>query len=969
MKKILSFLVAAAALLTVSCTNDADVIDVENGPLASISFTVNSAEIMTKADPGYGQATAIDQLLVQVFNKVGDEFVKLESPEMTITPGTTSPLTWTVDMKLAKNETYKIAFWAQKSETGIYGTSDLSAVTVDYSKIAINNDNADAFCAARLVTVTGSLSQTVYLYRPLAQINIGTNDLAAYEKSVPTAKKNLTATITLPVETPNKLNVIGGTESEGVVKSAVTGTTTEEVVFTTTPAYVMSGQTLTSSNVDYSYLTMLYVLAAPGKETMTFKAKLNNGTTDVSDLTVSNMPYQANYRTNIVGQLLTGSVQYLVEIEEGFYADYEKIVSPTFATLAEMNAYLAILQDGTPEGDNGDINPEQVTLTALALGDVTGDPQIVLPKINGGVDIRLAFDYDGTMQIVYADGATDEQKPANIFFYAQKLNTLQATVPASHFELLSGSVVTNKAIVATNTNTFVIQNGARVGTAEIQKGNASIAGTVTTVSVPTGATADGTNAVQVFLEKVSAVDKIELNAKTDVVVEQPKDQIDVEATEKKVAVYVNYGAANSTATAQNGGVIYVEANVPCTVTADGTSEASSTVIIESGAAGSAVVAENGGSIVLTANDNCAVVSQGVSDDPTPVRSNVTVTSATSPVSATTSDEGTVTTTSSSQDNVTVVEDGVALIGAVVYQTLTAAFDAAVPSDVVKILKNYDASNEPMSAGTRQFVINKSITIDGQGHTVQTKTRGFGVGNVNNNLSSNIDVTFKDITIWNPTNSGRCIDTRGKIGVLTLDNVVLSTQGATGQYTQPLTIGGNQSDIASININNSTIKTNEDATAYYAIITFNPVNMTISNSTIKGWACIYAKGPDSSAGSAGSTFTVTSNSNLVSYNCYSGVSNAFSAVEIADSNVTVDIKDSNIAIHNSGDQIQSIFGFPDFSITGCSLSLIGNNIEFDNTGSGSCALIVNQGSNTLVYSDNTGLIVGSGESVIDDGDEF
>lgn len=974
MKKILSFLVAAAALLTVSCTNDADVIDVENGPLASISFTVNSAEIMTKADPVYGQATAIDQLLVQVFNKVGDDFVKLESPDVTINPLNSTPASWTVNMKLAKNETYKIAFWAQKSGTGIYDTDDLSAVTVDYSKIAINNDNADAFCAARLVTVTGSLSQTVYLYRPLAQINIGTNDLAAYEKSVPAAKKNLTATITLPVETPNKLNVIGGTESEGVVKSAVTGTTTEEVVFTTAPDYVMSGQTLTSSNVNYSYLTMLYVLAAPGKETMTFKAKLNNGTTDVSDLTVSNMPYQANYRTNIVGQLLTGSIQYLVEIEKGFYADYEKIVSPTFATLAEMNDYLAILQDGTPEGDNGDINPEQVTLTALALGDVTGTPQIVLPKIAGDVDIRLAFDYDGTMQIVYADGATDEQKPANIFFYAQNLNTLVATVPQSHFELLSGSIVTNKAIVATNTNTFVIQNGARVGTAEIQKGNASIAGTVTTISVPTGATADGTNAVQVFLEKVSAVDKIELNAKTDVVVEQPKDQIDVEATEKKVAVYVKEGADNSTAKAQNGGVIYVKAEVPCTVTADGTSTAeegavSSTVIIEPGAAGSAVVAENGGSIALTANDNCAVVSQGVSDDPTPVRSNVTVTSATSPVSATTSDEGTVTTTSSSQDNVTVVEDGVALIGAVVYQTLTAAFAAAVPSDVVKILKNYDASNEPMSAGTRQFVINKSITIDGQGHTVQTKTRGFGVGNVNNNLSSNIDVTFKDITILNPTNSGRCIDTRGKIGVLTLDNVVLSTQGATGQNTQPLTIGGNQSDIASININNSTIKTNEDATAYYAIITFNPVNMTISNSTIKGWACIYAKGPDSSAGSAGSTFTVTSNSNLVSYNCYSGVSNSFSAVEIEDSNVTVDIKDSNIAIHNSGDQTQSIFGFPDFSITGCSLSLIGNNIDFDNTGSGSCALIVNQGSNTLVYSDNTGLIVGSGESVIDDGDEF
>ena len=42
-----------------------------------------------------------------------------------------------------------------------------------------------------------------------------------------------------------------------------------------------------------------------------------------------------------------------------------------------------------------------------------------------------------------------------------------------------------------------------------------------------------------FLNKVSAVNEIVLNAKSDVVVEQPKDQIDVVATEKKVAVYIN----------------------------------------------------------------------------------------------------------------------------------------------------------------------------------------------------------------------------------------------------------------------------------------------------------------------------------------------------------------------------------------------------------------------------------------------
>ena len=949
MKKLLTLVMFAALLLTVSCKKTGEE-QLFSGPKAKVTFTVDAGDIATRAVSGtHGTAT---RLMVFVYLKGAEEsysYISAISKTETVS-------TWptTVSLELARNETYKIVFWADEG-TDAY-TINTSTHTVTEASTTINGNltNRDAYYKMIEVTPTGTTSESVLLVRPLAQVNVGTSDLDQYKASA---------------------NYTGNIETKVVVKGVapgldlLTGAATTGDAQNLTFSYAASLEPkLTSNSVDYSYLALNYVLC-PADATVTADVNIRKADADddINAFTVSNMPIKPNYRTNVVGKLLTGTATYTVDVDNDFTNDAEKAVAPVFGSVDALNAYFATMADNS---DNGDINPEEVILSAAAAGST-----IYLPKIATNVVIRLNAVCNGKLTIEYAEGATDGQKPARIDFYASKLTNLEATVPASHFELITGSVVTEQAIVATNTTTFVIQKGARVGTVKIQQGNTNIAGEVKTVVVDEDATADGTNPVNVFVANTAAVNQITLNAPTDVVVEQPKDQIKVEATERKVAVYVNEGAANSSATAQNGGVIYVKATVPCTVTADGTSEAedgsavASTVIIESGAAGSAVVAENGGSIDLTAKDNCAVVSQGASDDPTPVPSNVTVTSATSPVSATTSDEGTVTTTSSSQDNVTVVENGVALIGAVVYQTLTAAFAAAVPSDVVKILKDYDASNEPMSAGTRQFVINKSITIDGQGHTVQTKTRGFGVGNVNNNLSDNIDVTFKDITILNPTNSGRCIDTRGKIGVLTLDNVVLSTQGATGQYTQPLTIGGNQSDIASININNSTIQTNEGATAYYAIITFNPVNMTISNSTIKGWACIYAKGPDSSAGSAGSTFTVKSNSNLVSYNCYSGVSNAFSAVEIEDSNVTVDITDSNIAIHNSGDQIQSIFGFPNLSITGCNLSLIGNNIEFDNTGSGSCALIVNQGSNTLVYSDNNGLLVGGGESVIDDGQDL
>ena len=244
---------------------------------------------------------------------------------------------------------------------------------------------------------------------------------------------------------------------------------------------------------------------------------------------------------------------------------------------------------------------------------------------------------------------------------------------------------------------------------------------------------------------------------------------------------------------------------------------------------------------------------------------------------------------------------VAKIGDDKYETLDAALTAANSGDTIKLLADIDATSYTYT--DNRIPISKSLTIDGQNHIITVANRGFGVGM---NATSNIDVTFKDVTIKNSASSGRCIDTRGNIDTLTLDHVTLSTDGASNGYTQPLTIGGNQSTAATININNSTIQTNVDATAYYAIITFNPVHMNITNSTIKGWACIYAKGPDGSAGSAGSVFTIT-DSTLECYNKYSGSSNAFSMFASEDNNVTFDVSKSELVVVVTGDQEQAIAG--------------------------------------------------------------
>ena len=241
-----------------------------------------------------------------------------------------------------------------------------------------------------------------------------------------------------------------------------------------------------------------------------------------------------------------------------------------------------------------------------------------------------------------------------------------------------------------------------------------------------------------------------------------------------------------------------------------------------------------------------------------------------------------------QTNGTVAQEYVAKIGDTYYATLTAAISAATAGDTVTLLA--DTSVNTGSSASSRYAISKSLTIDGGNHTVSINNRGFGVGM---NASAKIDVTFKNITITNATNAGRCIDTRGNINSLTLDNVTLKTTGTSG-YLQPLTIGGNQATTATVNITDSTIQTSNDGSKGYAIITFNPVAMTITDSTIKGWACVYAKGVDGSAGSAGSTFTATG-SNFVSKNTNPGTTNAFGTLVVEDSNIDFNITNCNISI--------------------------------------------------------------------------
>ncbi len=202
------------------------------------------------------------------------------------------------------------------------------------------------------------------------------------------------------------------------------------------------------------------------------------------------------------------------------------------------------------------------------------------------------------------------------------------------------------------------------------------------------------------------------------------------------------------------------------------------------------------------------------------------------------------------------------VGETEYSMLQEAFNAAEEGQTVTLLNDYDASAVESAHGINQFVINKSIIFDGNGHTLTTKDHGIGIGDVNGDLNTNINVTVNDVTIMNTTGT-RCIETCGKVGSLALNGVTLVCQGTTTtEFAQPLTIGGIQSDTATVDITSSTIEAYDTGMPYYAITIHNPVKMTITNSTLKGWACINAKGQGTTTGSAGSEINIDG-SNLYS----------------------------------------------------------------------------------------------------------
>lgn len=291
-----------AALFTTSCSELKE--QISAGSTVEVKFDLNvegEAAVRSISD-----GTTVNQLMWAVFDEAGE----LVLPK-TVKNGVTDLVSdegHSISITLAKGNTYKVVFWAQNAETSAYTVSDDMQVDINYE--GFNNDEArDAFFKTTdPFTVDRSTTISVVLKRPFAQVNVG-----AYPWDLEYAKETGMDVALSAARIGNVANHI----------NLIDGTVEGEVEVNYSPAEIPLEKLLVDVDEngkpeEYEYLSMSYILASLEGTThpMSFTFSDLDGVSSFAfEDGLAEVPIQRNWRTNIVGQILTGDIAFNIKID------------------------------------------------------------------------------------------------------------------------------------------------------------------------------------------------------------------------------------------------------------------------------------------------------------------------------------------------------------------------------------------------------------------------------------------------------------------------------------------------------------------------------------------------------------------------------------------------------------------------------------------------------------------------------
>ena len=333
---------------------------------------------------GLSDAATTDQLICQVFLNDGNY---TPVPELTQTV-TVENRKATVNFTLVKGNKYAFIFWAQASGTGYYNTEDLRSVKMNVANVKANEPKMDAFWATETLTATANPStKSKTLYRALAQVNFGSK-MPDRSDALAVTESSITMKGVADIFHPFLGNKSTACEGSVDITFAKNATITDEK--------------LKVSEEEYDYLSTAYVFASKQDQSLTDVSatfKFENG--KETSVSAPNAPIQGNYRTNIIGDLLTVGSTWTITIDSEFKGG-DKIYDAVSANL-EKGGNVTLSEDYSVASKSAGVTiPLGVTSTLNLNGKK-------FSNVNGHTANKAALQVRGNLTIegngeVYCEG-------------------------------------------------------------------------------------------------------------------------------------------------------------------------------------------------------------------------------------------------------------------------------------------------------------------------------------------------------------------------------------------------------------------------------------------------------------------------------------------------------------------------------------------------------------------------------------
>lgn len=416
MKKILFFATALVSLAVASCQKP------ELGPVpggdANVVFTVSTANQATKA---IADGTNIDVLHWEIYG------TDIETADGPLGEGTIQDADgnkeFTVELDLVADQEYNIVFWAQVDGQNHYDVTDLRNVAIkDYADEKANDETRAAFFAVHnFQTENGvTINETVYLYRPFSQINLGATTLKTSLNQVNGGNIDVKSTQITVTSIAMSFNTLTG-KGEG-----------EKVVTFKHAATPIDAETLKVNDVDYYWLGMNYLIVNGDSDAATVDIEVETNMGKVSH-TVSNVPIKENYRTNILGNLLTTGATFKVVVDEDFQEpDYIVPTPQQEYVISNVEGLVWLQQQVNKEGNT--FAGKTVKLAAdIDLQGAAWEPIVGFKGTFDGAQVTKAGNGNYTVSNFNVNVKTNGGLFGSVTGVLKNVNVENVTVKSGHF--------------------------------------------------------------------------------------------------------------------------------------------------------------------------------------------------------------------------------------------------------------------------------------------------------------------------------------------------------------------------------------------------------------------------------------------------------------------------------------------------------------------------------------------------------